>query len=163
MCACLHQAEAQLSSDSLLMQLCAILFTGGRQLQRLSVSAGSDGVLCSNAYLPREIIRHMSTAATLESLNLLVPESRTFRTLAESVASLRRLKVGALPYLAASIAARLRCMLHIVIMRLMHDLPGAILLPAHMSVLLYVPDRHAERSAQVVSCHGRCRSFNWSM
>ena len=101
----------QFSSDWLMIQLCAILFTCGRQLQRLSVSADYDGFLHSNAYLPCEIVNHMSIAATLESLALLIPESRTFRTLAVSVPSLRKLKVRARPCLAPSVGARLRCTL----------------------------------------------------
>jgi hypothetical protein len=107
----MQQAEMQFSSDWLMIQLCAILFTCGRQLQRLSVSADYDGFLHSNAYLQCEIINHMSIAATLESLALLIPESRTFRTLAESVPSLQKLKVRARPCLASSFGARLRCML----------------------------------------------------
>ena len=103
---CLQQAEAQFGSDWLIIQLCAILFTCGRQLQRLTVSADYDGVLRSNAYLPCEIVSHMSIAATLESLALLIPESRTFRTLAESVPSLRRLKVCAPPCPAARMQRR---------------------------------------------------------
>lgn len=74
----------------LFTELAGILFASGKKLQRLSVFPQ---FTLSYAYLPCKLISTISAAAALQSLTMILPESRNIRTLAESVGSLQKLKV----------------------------------------------------------------------
>jgi hypothetical protein len=80
------------NSTRVLADVCIILFTASSQLQRLRVS------ICYNPVkrfvcLPYNLIIMMAFASSLESLILAIPQNVDFKTLAETVCSLRKLKV----------------------------------------------------------------------
>ena len=71
---------------------CGALFANIGQLQRLSIFSLTGG--CDNgSFLPRKVLGVISRASALECLSLAIPEQKCFGVLAESVRSLRNLKV----------------------------------------------------------------------
>lgn len=74
----------------LLIELCGILFASSRQLQRLTMHTEP---VWDYVYLPSKFITLSAMASTLETLIMVLPESRNFETLAEAVHSLQKLKV----------------------------------------------------------------------
>lgn len=90
---CLQILENEGSSMWPLVDVCTILFAASSQLQRLTVSIRHDP-LKRFVCLPHKLIVMMTIATSLESLlTLAVPENANFKTLAETVHSLRKLKV----------------------------------------------------------------------
>jgi hypothetical protein len=62
-------------------------------MKRLSMSTGHGKVAWSNFYLPSKICSLVSMVSSLERFSLTIQEPCNFRTLAESIRSLRKLKV----------------------------------------------------------------------
>jgi hypothetical protein len=85
----LLQNEQKDNGARLLVECCAILFAGSR-MKRLKLSTKHK---LDIVYLPNKFILLLSMASSLEHLTLLIPERRNFWTLAETIRSLRKLKV----------------------------------------------------------------------
>jgi hypothetical protein len=83
------QSERKDNRARLLLECCAILFASS-QMKRLSLSTKHE---LGDVYLPNRLILLISVASSLESLTVVIPERRNFWTLADTVRSLRRLKV----------------------------------------------------------------------
>lgn len=88
-----EQAIEKDNSHRLLVDICAVLFATSSQMQRLSMSTGHAKPAWSNYYLPSKICSLVSMVSSLERLTLNIEEPCNFRTLAESVHSLQKLKV----------------------------------------------------------------------
>lgn len=84
------QDEIEDSSSRLLTDVCAVLLASNSQLQRLSVCPHDD-IPCFG--LPRPLMGMISMASSLEHLAVDIPYNHSMGMLAESISSLKNLKV----------------------------------------------------------------------
>lgn len=85
------QDEIEDSSSRLLTDLCAILFASSGQLQQLKVFPADQ---CDGEFsLPRPLMGMISIASSLKLLTVDISYDHSITTLAESIPSLKRLKV----------------------------------------------------------------------